>query len=330
MGKKLKAAAIGLFILFCLFPCADHSQAASTGILLLNSYHKEMKIGDTFYLIGVSSTGEQPKFSSSKSAVASVNAYGKVQAKKAGEAEISVKVKGKSAICKVVVNPTVITLSSTQLTMERGEEKTLRASTSNGSSVSWKSNKTSVAKVDDKGKVIAVKPGEAIITATADKSKKTCHIKVKKPDVVLNKSSVQLYCTRRTRLMASVSSKVKPTWKSSSTKVASVNETGMVTALKPGECKITANVDGVKKTCKVTVIKPKITLNVKTLQLKKGATYTLKATCNYTDALEWYASDDTVVSVSDKGKIKALRKGSTYVYASLYGVKVKCHIKVKE
>ena len=329
MSKKLKGIVMVLFILFPMFLCTDNSRA-STGILLLNCYNREMKIGDEFRLICVLSTGEQPKFSSSKSAVASVNAYGKVQAKKAGETEIRVKVKGKTATCRVVVNPTTITLNVEQFTMERGEEKLLRAVTSNGSSVSWKSNKTSVVKVDNKGKITAVKPGEAIVTATADKTKKTCRIKVKKPEVYLDKSAVKLYCTRRTRLTAKVSSGMKPVWKSSSTKVAIVSETGMITALKPGECKITATVDGVKKTCKVTVVKPKITLNVKALQLKEGESYTLKASCNYTDALEWYTSNDTIISVNEKGRIKALRKGSTYVYASLYGVKVKCHVKVKE
>ncbi len=329
MRKKLKNAVVLLLILFLLFPYAPSIQA-STGFVFLNCYSREMNIGDEFFLIGISGTGERPKYSSSKSAVASVNVYGKVQAKKAGEAEIRVKVRGRSAVCRVVVKPTMITLSANQITMERGEEKRLRAFTSNGSAVTFKSNKSSIARVDDKGIITGMKPGEAIITAVADKTKKTCRIKVKKPDVSLDKSAVKLYCTRRTRITAKVSSGVKPVFKSSSAKIASVSETGMVTALKPGECKITVTVDGVKKTCKVTVIKPKITLQPKSLQLKKGETYTLKAACNYTDALEWYTSNDTLVAVNEKGRIKALRKGSTYVYASLYGVKAKCHIKIKE
>lgn len=50
--------------------------------VLLTKYTKTMKIGDEYYLTAITSTGKKPKFSSSDSAVASVNTYGKITAKK--------------------------------------------------------------------------------------------------------------------------------------------------------------------------------------------------------------------------------------------------------
>ena len=47
----------------------------------------------------------------------------------------------------------------------------------------------------------------------------------------------------------------KITWKSSNSKVASVNKSGKITAKKPGTCTITAKRNGVKLKCKVTVKK---------------------------------------------------------------------------
>lgn len=59
--------------------------------VLLTKYSKTMKIGDEYYLTAITSTGKKPKFSSSDSTVASVNTYGKITAKKAGNATITAK-----------------------------------------------------------------------------------------------------------------------------------------------------------------------------------------------------------------------------------------------
>lgn len=77
-----------------------------------------------------------------------------------------------------------------QWKMER--QVTLKGQTSNGSPISWKSQKSSVAEIDENGKISAKKPGETTITAKADGTKKTCHVTVKKPKVTLNYTSASL------------------------------------------------------------------------------------------------------------------------------------------
>ena len=76
---------------------------------------------------------------------------------------------------------TGITLNKSELTLTAGDSDTLTATvTPEGSTdtVVWSSSKTDVATVDATGKVTAVAPGEAIITAKAGEKTATCTVKV--------------------------------------------------------------------------------------------------------------------------------------------------------
>lgn len=76
---------------------------------------------------------------------------------------------------------TGITLNKSELTLTAGESTSLTATvTPEGSTdtVVWSSSKTDVATVDATGKVTAVAPGEATITATAGTKTATCTVKV--------------------------------------------------------------------------------------------------------------------------------------------------------
>ena len=85
---------------------------------------------------------------------------------------------------KVVAAPkpaTDISLSKSELTLTAGESASLTATVKpEGSTdtVVWSSSKTDVATVDATGKVTAVAPGEATITATAGTKTATCTVKV--------------------------------------------------------------------------------------------------------------------------------------------------------
>lgn len=230
------------------------ADAASPALVILSRYRATLKIGDSFTLAGIASNGKWVRFKSSKSAVASVNTYGGVTAKKAGTCTITGKVAGGEASCKITVTKTIITLSTASITMENGAQVTLKGQTSNRSPISWKSQKSSVAEIDENGKISAKKPGETTITAKADGTKKTCHVTVKKPKVTLNYTSASLSRNQTLLLTAKVSSGKKATWKSQKKSVATVNSRGKVTAIKRGTTKIRASIDGVTKECTITVL----------------------------------------------------------------------------
>ena len=148
-------------------------------------------------------------WSSSDSAVATIDSSGKIKALKKGEATITATSKassGKTATCKVSVaakDELKITLDATTLAMKVGEEKTLKESVTGTSdtSVEWKSSDSAIVSVD-KGKVKALKKGEATITVTlkVDTTKTaTCKVTVSDKDYsndttkLTDKSGNQLY-----------------------------------------------------------------------------------------------------------------------------------------
>jgi uncharacterized protein YjdB len=298
--------------------------------VVLTQYSKTMRIGDEFYLIAITSTGKTPKFSSSDSTVASVNTYGKVTAKKAGTATITAKIANGEASCKVKVEKTIITLSQKSISLENGYSTRLTATVSTGHPATYKSNKTSVASVDESGLVTANKPGEATITVTADKTSVTCKVKVKEPTVKLSKSAVSLYRKETVRLSVSSTSKSTPKWKTNKTSVATVDSDGTVTAVKNGTAIITVTVDGVSKTCEVTVKKPTITFAKDSITLAVGARSQAKVTVSSGNRPEFSSSNVSVATVDEDGTITAKSAGKATIYAKEDGTKQSMKVTVKE
>ncbi|MFG6384679.1 MAG: Ig-like domain-containing protein, partial [Lachnospiraceae bacterium] len=93
-----------------------------------------------------------------------------------------------------------------------------------------------------------------------------------------------------------------------------------------------------KKTVKVHVVSKKkkakkVTLNKKSVTIKKGETLTLKATVTpkqSTDFLTWSSSNKKIVKVDKYGQVTALKKGKTKITVKTSsGKKASCSITVK-
>ena len=132
-------------------------------------------------------------WSSSNTSVATVDANGKVTAKAAGTATITATANdgsGVKASCVVTVEKKVvavssITLSQSSATLTEGETLSLTATVkptnATNKGITWSSSNTSVATVDTNGKVTAIAPGTATITATANDgsgAKASCEVTV--------------------------------------------------------------------------------------------------------------------------------------------------------
>ena len=76
---------------------------------------------------------------------------------------------------------------------------------------------------------------------------------------------------------------------------------GHVTAMKHGTAIITVTVDGVSKTCEVTVRQPKVVL----------------------------AKSSSIATVEEDGTVTAVSPGKAYIYATEDGVKAKLTVTVK-
>ena len=329
-GKKVIRVALAILCMVSMLFISEYQKvevyaASGYGFIFLSAYEKTLKTGDTYCLSVVSSGSKKPTFTS-----ASVNTYGKITAKKAGSATITAKTKNAEASCKVTVTKTKVTLNKTSLTLENGESAVLTAASSTGHKVTWKSAKTSIASVSENGKVTAKKPGTTTVTAKVDGTSVNCKVTVKSPTVRLMPSKISLYRREKYKLKVSSTSKTTPVWKTNKKSVATVDETGKVTAVKHGTAVITVTVDGVSKNCEVTVRSPKITFEQTTITLHPGERARVNATVSSGNQPAYSCSNSNVVSVDANGVITAKAAGRSYVYASEDGTKERMTVYVKE
>lgn len=186
--------------------------------------------------------------------------------------------------------------------------------------VKWSTSSKKVATVSKKGLVTGKKVGKATITAKVGKKKYTCKVTVK---AGLNETKKSLVTGSTTQLKVLGASKA--TWKSSSTKVATVSKTGKVTAKTAGTAKITAKVGKKTYTCTITV---KAKLNATSKTLKEGDFYklTLKGAAK---TVTWTSSAPSVATVSKSGKVTAKTAGTATITAKDGSTKYTCKITVK-
>ena len=226
---------------------------------------------------------------------------------------------------------TVVTLSQKgTVTLSVGETYQLTATVTPAAAVVWTSKKPGVATVDNNGKITAVKEGTATIIAKA--GGKSAKVKVKVVD--LNKpTGIKISQGKSTTLkmgdtlqlgttLTPESAKATLTWKSSKTKVATVDASGKVTPVAEGKTKITVTTQNKKKaTVAVTVVDPNkpagLTLSQgtaatisegETLQLVVGLVpATAKAT------LTWKSNKPKIATVDSNGVVTAVGKGKVTI-----------------
>lgn len=114
-------------------------------------------------------------------------------------------------------------------------------------------------------------------------------------------------------------------WSSKNAAVASVTQTGLVTAKRRGKTTITSKVGSKKYKFKITVEKP--AFSKKTVKLALNKTKVIKIT-GTTRKFSFVSSDPSVVEVKKKAKnkvrIKALKDGTATVGAVYHGVMLTC------
>ena len=122
---------------------------------------------------------------SSDPTIVKVGSTGKIKGMKVGKATITCtsNATGLKATCEVTVG--YVKLSDTEVTIEKGMTKTLKAKvypTSEDQSVTWESSDPTIVKVGSTGKIKGVKTGTAIITCTSNATglSATCKVTVVK------------------------------------------------------------------------------------------------------------------------------------------------------
>lgn len=257
------------------------------------------------------------------------------------------------------IHMTGIALNKNSAELNIGDKLTLTAQvipedTTDSYTIEWISSDNSVAKVQD-GVVTALKEGKAVITAKAGNFEASCTVTVlpnktitepdpdsDKPDVkpsVIKVSSVKLTAKqkkikvgRKTTVKAAVApnnaADKKLVWKSSNSRIASVNQNGVVRGKKPGKVTITAtaNNGSAKGRIVITIQPPKVT-GVKVSVKKRKAVVRfnrIKGADKYIVTV--YKGKKKVRSVTLKSRSK--KKLSTVVNKKLkkgkYSVRIIC------
>ena len=298
-------------------------------------------------------TNKTVTWSSNNPLIASVDQNGTVTGQAEGTTTITAKAGGKTATCTVTVKKGVvavesITLDITSAILNTGETLTLIATVkpdnATNKTVTWSSNNTSIATVDQNGKITAMGGGTATITAKAGDKSATCAVTVTEgfvpvESVTLDKTSLKLAVGEDATLVATVlpanATNKTVYWSSDNTWIASVDQNGKVTANWQGTATITAYAGDKTATCTLTVTVPveSVTLNKTSMELYEGETATLHATVspwNATDqTVTWTSSNPSVASVDQNGKVTALHEGTAAITAKAGDYTATCTITVK-
>lgn len=252
--------------------------------------------------------------------------------------------------------PGTIYLTASSLKMKTGQSTTAFKATgfSEGDYVTAvTSNKPRTVKVTNVNKngtfklTAGKKKGSAVVTVTLA-SKKTASFKVtvqkaavKTTKITTTTKSLTLAKGATYKKLASsiavtpVTSKEKVTYSSSNKKVATVSSKGVIKAKKAGTAKIT-----VKSGSKKVVVTVKVT-GVKTTNLSgvpaaksvsKGKSFKIKAIAtpkNTDEKITFKSSNKKVATVTSKGVVKGLKKGTATITVQSGSKKMTCKVTVK-
>lgn len=219
--------------------------------------------------------------------------------------------------------------------------------------VTWDSSNPSVATVDQNGLVTFVSPGKAtIICQTIDTGVDgtnlidTCEFYINQPvtEVILDYNEHTMKIGDTFRLTALIkpdnATNRNVIWTSSDTTVATVDETGNITAIGSGSTTIICQSEdsGVYDYCNVSVYQPVtgITLNTHEMTVRKGTIFWLNATVSPDDAwnktVVWSSSDEAVATVDQTGMVTAIAPGECVITATSADSAVvdKCAVVVTE
>lgn len=268
--KKLSrflSAVLALALVAGLMPAAF----AAEGEDIIEQTKLTLEIGDTETLV-TTSDEVSIEWSSDHEDIAAVDDSGTVTAKSKGTAIITAKAGDSVDTCSVTVEEpadpkvTGITVSPDTLDLTVGDTETLSpevtADEGADTTVTWETSSRNVATVDN-GKVTAVGPGTATITAKAGDQEATCEVKVSAQEMPA--ASITVAPTKlslivgesNTLAAATVPEGQAVSWTSSDDKIAAVSG-GKVTAVAKGTATITATITYADKstrslTCSVTV-----------------------------------------------------------------------------
>ena len=308
----------------------------------LSSGNKTVQITPT---ITPDSANKNITWTSSNTSIARVDEFGTITGISNGEATVTAKtVNGLNKICKVkvVTSPTAISLNKTNAVIDTTTSKNMQltavitpASANIYTGITWTSSNDNVVQVNQQGLVKGISNGLATVTAkTENGCTAQCRIVVGATIAGINlaPSNSAIEIEEKLQINATIepnTSEETLIWVSSNSKVATVDQNGLVTGKSHGTVTITATGRDsmVANSVKVTVqTAPKsVALNItnKTIDLSSNERIfqlvgTISpSTANVYTHLKYTSSDKTVADVDENtGRVTALKNGTATITVS--------------
>ena len=318
-----------------------------------------MRIGDTLRItaevLPLEASNRTVRWTSSNTNVCIVDSNGLVQAVGTGSCTILCEsLDGKaSAMCNIYVKQPVtqVVLNTTDITVRKGQVFWLNATclpeNADNKIITWESRDEDVCTVESDGKVTATGAGTTSIIATNPDSGLTayCVVTVTQPvtGITLNSDYQELWVGAKYAIIPNIepydAENKNVTYRSSDPDVATVDEMGVVTAVKGGSCVIIVTTEECQLTAACTIdVKEyvsSITLSETHKFMNVGTSGTLTATVGSDTATNkniiWTSSDNSICSVDSYGTLNAGEPGIaviTVTAADGSGVSATCVVQV--
>ncbi len=320
-----------------------------TGVTLTPT-STSLTVGETQQLTAsvqpANATNTNVSWSSDNTAIATVSSTGLVTGVAPGTAVITVTTVdgGYTATCNVTVQSntvavTGVTLTPTSANLTVGETQQLIASVqptnATNTNVSWSCSNTSIVTVNNSGLITAVNPGNATVTVTTVDGGYTavCSVTVE-PNIIpvtgvsIDPATTGIVVGQTKQLTAIIqpanATNTNLSWSSNNTAVATVNSSGLVTAVAVGTTVVTVTtVDGgFTANCNIivesnTVAVTGVSIAPTSISIESGQVAQLTATVQPINAtntnVSWSCSNTSIVTVNDNGLITALSPGNANV-----------------
>lgn len=203
--------------------------------------------------------------------------------------------------------------------------------------ITWSSSDTSMVTVSDTGMVTALSEGTVTITVTTTDGGFTAAVvitvtheteRIAVSSVKIDQSDLELIVDRTGQMTSTVlpsnAEDKSVTWSSSDTDIATVTNSGRLTAIAVGNTTITVTTtDGsYTDTCNVKIIPQpvavsSVSLDNSNISLVTDETEQLNATVLPSNATEksvlWSSGDISIATVSDSGFVTAISEGTTFI-----------------
>lgn len=216
-------------------------------------------------------------------------------------------------------NPSVLSLSSTNVSIIVGDNYTLYAS---GAKVDrWETSNQAVATINQNGVITAHGEGSTTVRAVSGSYSKQCNVTVR--EFSITPSSLSLKVGEQKALSANAS---VDKWESDNVKVATVNSRGVVTSVGEGSTSIWAYHGSKLKACRITVPKDisgqtrasasapssSFSLSPESKNANVGDKFTISVTG---PVYKWESENEKVAKVSNNGVVTCVGAGSTNIWA---------------